>query len=488
MTGHVHRWKSARRAATLVCLGVSAACTVGPDYERPIVSIPDAYRFDDSTLLAAAPSPTWWNAFNDEILNGLVRESVTNNRDLRIATARVDEFEAILRGTRSQAFPQVGYGLDATRQRTSERIGIPFPAGKSPVSSTFTSVLSASWEIDLWGRIRRETEAARANLLATTEARRGVVLTLVASVISSYVTLLDLDSRLRVAEETLAGRTESVSLFRKRLAGGYISDFEMSQVQAEYESAVAAIPDLKQAIAVQEHALSVLLGRNPGQIARGKTLASLGTPIVPASLPAELLTRRPDILKAEQQLIASNALIGAARALYFPAISLTGLGGLASKSLGNLFTGSARTWAFTGDIAGPIYTGGGIRAATDQAVARREQSLATYELTIQNAFREVEDALVTLQMSRETEQSFERRVDSLKRGVTLARARYDNGYADYLDVLDTERSLFSAELSLAAARGETYRALVDLYRALGGDWINETDGMSVAASAQRPPQ
>jgi outer membrane protein, multidrug efflux system len=488
VTGRAHQWSAARHAAALLCLGASAACTQGPDYERPIVAVPEAYRFDDSAFSNSTQAPAWWTAFNDPVLDQLIRECVAGNRDLRIATARVDEFAAILAGTRSQGFPQVGYGIDATRQRTSERIGIPFPAGKSPISSTFTSVLSASWEIDLWGRIRRETEAARANLLATTEARRGVVLTLVASVIASYVTLLDLDSRLRVAEETLAGRTESVALFRKRLAGGYISDFEMSQVQAEYEAAVVAIPDIKQLIAVQEHALSVLLGRNPGPIARGKTLTSLGTPIVPASLPAELLTRRPDILKAEQQLIASNALIGAARALYFPTISLTGLGGLASKSLGNLFTGSARTWSFTGDVAGPIYTGGGIRAATDQAVARREQSLAAYELTIQNAFREVEDALITLQMSRETEQSFERRVDSLKRGVTLARARYDNGYSDYLDVLDTERSLFSAELSLAAARGDTYRALVDLYRALGGDWIDQADGMSVAANAQAHPQ
>jgi multidrug efflux system outer membrane protein len=471
-----------RNSAAMLCLGTLVACTQGPDYQRPVVSIPPTYRFDDAELPPAtvAGAPAWWNAFGDPVLDGLIRESVANNRDLRVATARVDEFDAILRGTRSQGLPQVGYGLDASRKRTSEQIGIPFPPGTSPLSSSFGALLSASWEIDLWGRIRRETEAARANLFATTEARRGVVLTLVSSVIVSYVTLLDLDSRLQVAEETLAGRKQSVAIFRKRLAGGYVSDFEMSQVQAEYESAVAAIPDLKQAIAVQEDALSVLLGRNPGPIRRGRNLQTLGLPAVPASLPAELLARRPDILKAEQQLIASNALIGAARALYFPRISLTGLGGVASNSLGNLFTGSARTWTFTGDVAGPIYTGGGLKAATDQAVARREQSLAAYELTIQNAFREVEDALVTVQTSREIEQSFERRVASLKQAVALVHVRYDNGYSDYLDVLDTERSLFSAELSLAAARGDTYRALVDLYRALGGDWIDQADGLVAA--------
>jgi multidrug efflux system outer membrane protein len=481
--GRVHPWTAARHAAALICISASAACTQGPNYVRPVVAVPEAYRFDDS-VFSASTQIAWWTEFNDPVLDQLIRECIANNRDLRVATARVDEFAAILLGTQSQAFPQVGYGLDATRKRTSERIGIPFPKGVSPISSTFSSVLSANWEIDLWGRIRHETEASRANLLATTEARRGVVLTLVASVITGYVTLLDLDSRLQVAQETLAGRQESVAIFRKRLEAGYISDLEMSQVQAEYETAVAAVPDLQRQIGVQEDALSVLLGRNPGPITRGRNLRGLGTPSVPASLPAELLTRRPDILNAEQQLIASNALIGAARALYFPRISLTSLGGLVSKSLGNLFTGTARTWSFTGDVAGPIYTGGGLKSATDQAVARREQALATYELTIQNAFREVEDALIAVQTSREIEQSFERRVASLKQAVRLVHVRYDNGYSDYLDVLDTERSLFSAELSLAAAQGDTYRALANLYRALGGDWVDQADGLSVADGSQ----
>jgi multidrug efflux system outer membrane protein len=376
-------------------------------------------------------------------------------------------------GVRSQGRPQVGYALSAARQRTSEEL-VPFPRGVSPVSSTFGAFLSASWEIDLWGRIRRETEAARANLLSTAEARRGVVLTLVASVISGYVTLLDLDTRLQVAEQTLTSRQESVGLFRKRLDAGYISEFEMSQVQAELEAAVVTIPEIKRQIAVQEHALSVLLGRNPGPIRR-KNLASLGKAAVPDSLPAELLYRRPDILAAEQQLIASNALVGAARAQYFPRISLTGLGGFASKALGALFSGPARTWTFTGDVAGPIYTGGGLKSATDQAEARREQSLASYELTVQNAFRDVEDSLVAVRAAYDTEQSWARRVAELSRGVELARIRYDNGYADYIDVLDTERSLFAAELSLAASRGDNFRALVNLFRALGGDWIDRAD-------------
>ena len=484
MIGSVRHRSPDRLAVACLGVGMISACVQGPNYAKPAIEIPAAYRFGgDSADPVAQHGPFWWSAFNDPVLDRLVQEGIVNNRDLRIATARVDEFAAVLAGTRSQAFPQIGYGLDATRQRASEAGNVPIPPGVSPISSSYSALLSASWEIDLWGRIRRETEAARANLLSTTEARRGVILTVVSSVIASYITLLDLDGQLRVAEETLAGRQQSVALFRKRLDGGYISEFEMAQVQAEYESAVVTIPELKRLIAVQENALSVLLGRNPGPIERGRDLGGLGNPIVPASLPAELLTRRPDILSTEQQLIASNALIGAARALYFPRISLTAIGGFASAALSNLFTGRARTWTYTGDVAGPIYTGGGLRAATDQAVARREQALFNYQLTIANAFRDVEDSLIAVRSAREVQQSFERRVASLKRGVTLSRARYDNGYSDYLDVLDTERSLFSAELSLVAARGDNYRALVNLYRALGGDWIDRADTMGAAEQA-----
>jgi len=363
--------------------------------------------------------------------------------------------------------PQVGYGLSGNRARASEE---KIPALVNPLSTSLSSVLSASWEIDLWGRIRRETEAARANLLASEEARRGVTLTLISGVITSYVTLLDLDEQLRVAEATVAGRQKSVDLFETRLKGRWISEFEMAQVRAEYESVASQVPPLRQAIAVQEHALSVLLGRNPGPIERSGAIERLQSPVVPAGLPSELLIRRPDILQAEQQLVASNALIGAARALFFPRITLTGLFGFASGSLESLFTGPAHTWSFTGDVAGPIYTGGGLTAAVDQAEARRDQSFANYELVIQNAFRDVEDSLADLRHSAELRETAERRVSVLRRGLELANIRYENGYSDYLEVLDTERSLFSAELQLASARGDYDRALVSLYRALGGDW------------------
>jgi multidrug efflux system outer membrane protein len=454
-----------RLASAICCLGLAGGCVQGPDYVKPVVSVPDAYRLQ--MPVSEVVQSAWWTAYSDPHLNALVDEALANNRDLRIASARVDEFAAILAGTRSQAFPQVGYGLSGNRSRASEDL---IPAIVDPKSTTFNALLTASWEIDLWGRIRRETEAARANLLATEEARRGVTLTLISSVIASYITLLDLDGQLRVAEATVAGRRKSVDLFEMRLEAGWISEFEMSQVRAEYESAQQQVPAIQRAIATQEHALSVLVGRNPGSITRSDEPDPRFSPVVPAGLPSDLLLRRPDILQAEQQLIASNALIGAARALFFPRISLTGLFGFASGSLGALFQGSSRTWSFTGDVSGPIYTGGGLTAAVDQAEARRDQSLASYELVVQNAFRDVEDALADVRHSAEIRDILRRRVATLRRGVELANERYENGYSDYLEVLDTERSLFSAELQLASARGDYQRALVSLYRALGGDW------------------
>jgi outer membrane protein, multidrug efflux system len=462
-------------ACAMALPGLVGGCVQGPNYVKPSVEIPAGYRFATHPGQAAelTAETAWWTAFGDPRLDALIDETLANNRDLRIATARVDEFAAILAGTRSQAFPQVGYDLSGTRARASQE---KIPSFVKPLSTTWSTVLFASWEIDLWGRIRRETEAARANLFATEEARRGVTLTLISSVIVGYVTLLDLDEQLRVAQATVEGRRQNVELFEKRLAGGWISEFEMSQVRGEYEAAVAQLSPIRQSIAVQEDALSVLVGRNPGPIARTSQLELLQAPVVPPGLPSDLLIRRPDIRQAEEQLIASNAQIGAARALFFPKITLTGLFGFASGALGNLFQGSARTWSFTGDVAGPIYTGGGLTAAVNQAEARRDQSLANYEKVIQNAFRDVEDSLSDLRNSAELRDTVQRRVATLQRSVELARERYENGYSDYIDVLDAERSLFNAQLQLASVRGDYDRALVNLYRALGGDWTVQPNG------------
>lgn len=452
----------------------AAGCALGPDYVRPTVEVPDSYRFEPRTpgsvpVATLAEVPAWWRGFGDPELDALVREGLVANHDLHIATARVDEFAARVVSTRAQGLPQVGYGASAGRQG----------AGGGETGS-YSTLLSASWELDLWGRIRREDEAARANLLATEQARLGVALTLVSAIVSGYVTLLDLDRRLEVAESTLEGRRRNVEVFQLRLDGGVVSDFEMMQVLAEYETAAGTIPDLQQAIAQQEHALSVLVGRNPGPIGRGRTLQSLAVPPVPAGLPSELIARRPDILQSEQQLVAANALVGAARALYFPSLSLTGLGGSASSELDDLFTGPARTWSFMGQLLGPIFAGGAIDSANRQAMARREQALSGYRLTIQSAFRDVDDSLAAIEYTAELVASLERRVGALERAVELARERYENGYADYLEVLDTERSLFSAELALSSARGDGYRSLVDLYRALGGDWVERVAPLPIS--------
>ena len=455
--------------AALFGLLLASACTQGPAYVRPQVEVPNTYRFSDAAGSGGAVELAhgWWSQFGDPHLDGLVKEALANNRDMRIAAARVDEFAAILAGTRSQGLPHLGYGLSAGASRRSQA---GQPGILDPVSSSFSALLSASWEIDLWGRIRSETEAARANLNANEEARQGITLTIVASIIASYIRLLDLDEQLRVTNATIEGRKKSVKLFETRLAAGWISDFEMSQVRGEYEAAVAQAPPILQAIALEENALSVLVGRNPGPIARSAGLDALRAPTVAAGLPSELLARRPDIRQAEQQLVASNALIGAARALFFPRISLTGVLGFASPSLGGLFSGPARTWSFTGDVAGPIYAGGGLQAAVDQAEARRDQSFANYELVVQNAFRDAEDALARVKNTADLRATLQRRVAILQRTVDLANERYENGYSDYLEVLDAERSLFAAQLQLATARGDHDRSLVDLYRALGGDW------------------
>ena len=454
----VNAWRIAATATLAACLG---GCVSGPDYVRPGVEVPASYRFAAAAPVATlAATPAWWRAFGDPALDALVVEGLAANHDIAIATARVDEFAANVTSTRAQALPVVGYGANASRQRAGDHVG-----------GNYGAVLSASWELDLWGRLRREDEAARAALLGTEQARLGVALTVVSAIISSYVTLLDLDRRLEIAQETREGRRKSVEVFQIRLDGGAVSDYEMMLVTSEYEAAASAIPDLQQAIVEQEHALSVLVGRNPGPIARGRGLEALHAPPVPAGLPSDLLARRPDVLQSEQQLVAANAIVGAARALYFPSLALTGAGGSASTQLGGLFHGPARAWSFAGQLLGPLFAGGAINAANRQAEARRTQAVSAYRQVIQSAFRDVDDALSSVQTNRELVASLERRVAALRRAVVLATERYDNGYADYLSVLDTERSLFSAELALSAARGDGYRALVGLYRALGGDWI-----------------
>lgn len=449
---------------------------VGPDYQPPEIEPPQAWR-NSPAEAAELVNLAWWQQLEDPVLDGLIEEALQQNKDLRIATARVDQFLGLYGITRSSLYPQVGAEGFLGRERVSEELN-PGASTIGNPDDIYQAFLTASWEIDLWGKLRRATEAAQADLLAAEEARKAVILTLVSTVASGYIDLLRFDRQLVITENTIESRRETLELFNQRHDGGVVSNFELSQIRSEYHDALATLPQIKKAIGQQEHAISVLLGRNPGQIARGGDLEHLVLLQIPVGLPSELLIRRPDIRQAEQQLISANANIGVARAAYFPTISLTGFLGGASRDLGDLLDSDARAWNFSANATVPIFTAGRIAGEVRAAEAVQQQSLIFYEQSIQNAFREVEDALVDQQNTREQLKAQEDQIEALQDYARLARLRYDEGYSSYLEVLDSERSLFNVELNTSATRSTLLRSLVNLYKALGGGWVEEADRLS----------
>lgn len=460
------------RAFTAVVLAlalVAGGCLVGPDYQRPEVETPSAWRLDAQQSRQIAQAG-WWRQFGDPVLEELIDVALRENLDLLIAAARVEQYAALYGVARADLFPQVGASLDAQRQRVSEQGANPLPSGYQVTANSLQGALNASWEVDLWGRVRRANQAARANLLASEEGRRGAVLSLVAAVAGAYVNLRSLDHQLEIARRTAELRRDSYRLFTLRLEGGLISEVELNQVKSEYEQALATIPQLQKAVVQAENALSLLLGRNPGAVNRGKSLADLALPAIPAGLPSDLLERRPDIRQAEQTLVAANAQIGVAKAAYFPAISLTGLFGTASAELSDLFAGPAKTWQYGASFSLPIFTAGRLAGQVQAAEAVRKQALLSYQKAIQTAFREVDDALVDQALTREQLAAQERQVRALKDYARFARLRYDNGYTSYLEVLDAERTLFSAELAYTQTQGGLFQAMISLYKAMGGGW------------------
>jgi multidrug efflux system outer membrane protein len=376
----------------------------------------------------------------------------------------------------------VGAGAIAGRSRVTERGTTPLTSSTENPANDFQIFLNANWEIDLWGKLRRATEAARADLLGTEEGRRAVILTLVTSVASAYVNLRDLDMQLEIAKRTAKSREESYNLFQIRFRGGTISELELNQVKSEYEQALSTIPLIEKTIAQQENLLSVLLGRNPGPIPQGKMIDQLILPAVPAALPSDLLTNRPDIRQAEQDLIAANARIGVARSQYFPAISLTSSFGYASTDLSKLFSGPAKVWSLAAPLTAPIFTAGAISGQVKSAKAVQQQALLRYQQVIQTAFREVEDALIDQKRSREQLEIEAQRVVTLRNYARIARLRFDSGYTSYIEVLDAKRSLFNAELSHAQTKGVLFQALVNLYKAIGGGWVVEADRMTTGTA------
>jgi multidrug efflux system outer membrane protein len=472
-------------AVLLTACTLLTGCLLGPDYKRPEVDTPQSFRFADQEARDMVDT-LWWEQFQDPTLNALIASALAENKDVKIAAARIEQFLGQLQTTRAQLFPQLSAGAQAERERLP--VGsVNLPENVGPVFNQYSAILSASWEIDIFGRLRRQTEAARASLLASDEGRRATILALVASVASGYINLVSLDRQLEIAHETAASRAESVRIFTLRYKYGEVSEMELAQSQSEYQAALATIPQLELQIGQQEDALSILLGRNPQAIPRDRHLGQLVLPDVPAGLPSELLARRPDLRQAEQNLIAANALIGAARALYFPSISLTGAFGTASSQFSNLFNGVSKTWSFAGMVTVPIFTAGAIGGQVRQAEAQHQQILLQYEQSIQIAFQEVSDSLISLRKTREALVVQGRQVDALSRYAHLARLRYEGGYTSYIEVLDAERSLFNAQLQQAQTQGTVFASAVQLYKAMGGGWVVDAERLTTTSEIATHP-
>ncbi|MGB8435380.1 MAG: efflux transporter outer membrane subunit [Burkholderiales bacterium] len=459
-----------RVIATLIAAS-AAGCTLGPDYVRPDVETPSTWRIDYPKAAEVA-NTKWWEQFGDPVLSDLIERALRDNRDVRAAAARVDQFIGALTSTRSQLYPQFGYGADASRNRASRVGQPPIPPGGDPYFSLYSASLGASWQLDLFGRVRRLSEAAQAQVYASEQARRGVVLSLVASVATSYIALRAFDRQLEIAQATAKNFADTLRLFQLRFDAGIVSQTEVSQIQSQYQQALAAIPAIQQQIAAQENLISILLGGNPAPIPRGKTIDQLVPPLIPGDLPSTLLQRRPDILQVEQILVAANANIGAARALYFPTISLTGAIGSVSTAFGNFLTGPAAAWSVGAGLAGPIFTFGAIEGQVFSAEAGERVALALYQQTILNAFRETNDALTGSQTKVEESAAQTKRVAALRDFARLSRLKFDNGVASYIEVLIAENELFAAELAAVRTRADSYVQLVNVYQAMGGGWVD----------------
>lgn len=470
------------RISTLVLLSVLvAACTVGPDYERPAVQTPAAWRIDYPSAAETA-NTRWWEQFGDPVLNQLVETALRENLDVQIAAARVDQFIGQLTSTRSQLYPQIGYGADAARARTSRVGQPPLPPGADPYFSLYQASLGASWQLDLFGRVQRLSEAAQAQVYASQQAQRGVILSVVTSVATSYITLRALDRQLEIAQATAANFSATARLFELRFKAGIVSKTEVMQITSQEQQALAAIPAFEQAIASLENLISILLGQQPGPIARGKSIDQLLAPLIPADLPSALLERRPDILQAEQNLVAANASIGAARALYYPSFSITGVLGSVSTALDDFLTGPAAARAISAGVTGPIFTFGGIEGVVSSAEAQQRQAESFYQQTILNAFRETNDALVGTEKKIDQVELQRKRVEALREFARLSRLRFDKGVSGYLEVLVAENELFAAELAAVGLQAERYAQLINVYQSMGGGWVD------IAASMAPAPQ
>jgi multidrug efflux system outer membrane protein len=480
--------RSPQFAMSLIAVGALSACAiapVGPDYKRPEMEVPA-----NLTVSGTATSVdwlSWWKGFQDPVLDSLLQEASANSQDLALATARIAEARATLDQNQSNFYPSVDLTVGASRKRTSEN-SATYSAAAGPYSNDRQLGLSASYELDFWGKYARADEAAKARLLGQAASRGTVLTTLYANVAQSYFALRALDAQATLAEQTMATRQENLRLQKRRFEAGVIGELDMRQAESEAASIEATLQQTRQSRSNAESALAVLLGRKPSDIvrpvlARGADLGTLfAAQPIPADLPSDVLTRRPDVVSAEQSLIAANADIGQARAAYFPKFSLTAGLGQQSKDMSDLFDPASLFWNLVGNLTQPIFRAGALKAVEAAANARQQQAVATYTQTVQNAFRDVHDALNNVSTGNEITATTAKRIAALRETLRLADLRYKGGYTSYLEVLNAQRDLAQAESGLIDAQRTQLNAVVSLYKALGGGW----DAASLVAQTAKP--
>ena len=456
----------------LMSVFLLAGCAVGPDYSRPATSLPVHYMEPtaDAANDTSVVAPAWWELFNDPILNDLVSKALQNNADIQLAAARIEEADGVMREAGAAIFPEVDLDGSGSRTRASQLTATPAPPNSPIIRQNFKAAISSAFELDFWGKLRRASESARAQALATRYGKATVEITLSGLVTQNYLALRALDAQIAVSKETLASRENALKLIRNRLEGGIASQLDVQQAEAARAAIAAQIINLAQQRALAEHQLAFLTATLDLKVAEGDVRQLPIPPLPPAGLPSSLLEARPDVRQAEAQLIAANARIGVAKAALFPSISLTASFGGESRELSDLFNSAAKIWSAGLDLSLPIFTAGKLTARVDQATAQQKQALASYQKAVQNAFMEVNDALVTVRQTTEGEQALQAQVDAAQKTLKLAEARYQAGYSPYLEVLDAQRTLNDATLSFIRNRQTRLTAAIDLFKALGGGW------------------
>lgn len=474
-----------------LCLPLAAvitfsACALGPDYKRPVIEEPEKWSISskDSKSLADLP---WWDVFKDQVLADLIKTGLEENKDIRIASERIEEARAQFGFSKADFFPKVDAKASAGMTEPTDK-GYALPGEMmGDRSDVYSLSANLSWEIDMFGRLRRATEAQKAVLLSTEEAKKAIMISVVANVASAYFQLRDIDNRLEVAKRTLESRQSSSKLIRTRFEGGVAAKIDYYQAEAEVYRTRIIISDLEKQMRIKENELSFLIGKNPRPIMRGKVIKDQQPiPQIPAGLPSSLIERRPDILQSEQELIAANAKIGESKAMLFPRISLTGSYGYVSSDLGELVESPASNWNIAGNLVQPIFEAGKNLRRLEVSEAQQRQALLRYEKTIQQAFREVEDSLISYQKTGERTEAQTGNVNSNRQVLNLAESRYMGGVSSYLEVLDAQRSLFNSELDESQSVRDHLISLVNLYKSLGGGWQIKTEDKKADVSVASP--